>query len=494
LKVDALLFIEDKLTDKEIILNNIFFPESIEKKLEEIGSIDEIYYSLPDSYSGKLKAARKSIKRDDRDDIAFWKELFRKTGSDHMIKIFVDSPFLDPEIIKEMLDIHLNNLAEFTYSENLPSGFSCEIFSKDLIDTIPETGEKTLALSDVIKSNINQFDVELYYREPDIRNKRISFRSCNARDKKIMENIHTHLERIPTYSEIEDTINLHPELIYLGPSYLEIELTGRCELDCIFCYRKTLKEVHEDIAVDLYKKILSDLKYFNLPYSVCLGGSGEPMMHNNFYEILELTEKEDLIQNIVIETNGIYADSNFKNFLLSRNDPRIKLIFNLNGLDEETYHSIHGFDGFRKAFNNITSIAESINGSKTVYLQIMKINETEEYLDRYYDFWEKYKIPIILQKQNTFIGRIADRRYSDLSPLERAPCWHLQRDLYILSDGRVAFCKQDVDGAHSTGSITSEDIKEIWARSIKHFLNDYKSDYATSPDCKSCDEWYTFNL
>jgi hypothetical protein len=54
-------------------------------------------------------------------------------------------------------------------------------------------------------------------------------------------------------------------------------------------------------------------------------------------------------------------------------------------------------------------------------------------------------VPIILQKQNVYLGRVEDRRYSDLSPVERIPCWHLQRDLFILSDGTVGFCKQDVD-------------------------------------------------
>ena len=494
LKVDALLFVDNELTDTELILNKNFFPEIIAEKLEGIELIDEVYYSIPAAYSGKLKASKKILKRDDRNDIEFWKELFQKIGADHIVKIFADSPFLDPEIIDEMLNLHLSNLAEFTYSENLPPGFSCEIISRELIETIPETEEKTVPLSDVIKSNINQFDVELYYREPDIRNKRITFRSGNARDRGIMENTHAHMKRTPLYSEIADTINIHPELLYLGPSYVEIELTGRCDLECIFCYRNILAEVHGDMEVDVYKKILSDLRSFNLPYSICLGGSGEPLMHNHFYEIVELAEKEDLMQNIVIETNGIHADANFKSFLLSRNDSRVKLICNCNGLDNETYRSIHGFDGFEKAFNNITAIAEALNDRESVYLQIMKINETEEYLDRYYDFWEKYKIPIILQKQNTYIGRIEDRRYSDLSPLERTPCWHLQRDMYILSDGRMAFCKQDVDGVNAKGNLADESIKELWAKSKEHFLNDYKADYAKSPDCKSCDEWYTFNL
>ena len=107
-------------------------------------------------------------------------------------------------------------------------------------------------------------------------------------------------------------------------------------------------------------------------------------------------------------------------------------------------------------------MAELNSGAERVYIQIMKINETDEfgkendiksYLDKYYDFWEGEKIPIILQKQNIYFGRIPDRRYSDLSPVKRTPCWHLQRDLYILSDGTVSFCKQDIDGETSYGNV-----------------------------------------
>ena len=106
---------------------------------------------------------------------------------------------------------------------------------------------------------------------------------------------------------------------------------------------------------------------------------------------------------------------------------------------------LHGTDRFETVLQNILGLAETARDR--LYVQIMKINETEPFLDAYYDFWEKHKIPIILQKQNTFLGRIQDRRYSDLSPLDRIPCWHLQRDLYITADGGVSFCKQDVDGA-----------------------------------------------
>jgi spiro-SPASM protein len=493
LKVSALLYIDNNLTDSDLTFAGLYLPEELKNRLSSKDIFTEIIYSVPELYSGKLDG-NEIFKRHDKDDVTFWKKVFSGTKADHIVKIFCDSPFLDMDIISEMVNTHTKYLAEFTYSENLPSGFACEIVSKELIDALPETGEKTLPLGQVIKSNINKFDVELYYKEPDIRNKRLSFRTANPREKQILLNIFTTASAIPKYSEVKNIIDRNPGDLYLSPSYVEIELTGRCDLDCIFCFRKSLKTLNSDMETGLFKKILKDMSFFRLPYSICFGGSGEPMMHKNFFEILDITRSEGLVENIIIETNGILADGNYKNYLVNSKDKRLKTIFNINGMDEDTYKAIHGGDYFNTVSQNITSIKEAVSIDDSIYIQIMKINETEQFLDRFYDFWEKYKIQIILQKQNTFLGRIKDRTYSDLSPLERTPCWHLQRDFNVLSDGSATFCKQDVNGDYVRGNLNKDSISQIFAKSKNSFLNDYNKNFETNPDCASCNEWYTFNL
>ncbi len=493
MKISALLYIDNNLTDIDLTFAGLYLPSELKNRLSSSEIITETIYSVPESYAGNLSGTG-IFKRQDKDDVSFWKKLFTDTKADHIIKIFCDSPFMDMEIIGDMINAHTGYLAEFTYSENLPSGFACEIVSRELINALPDTGEKTLPLGQVIKSNINKFDVELYYKEPDIRNKRLSFRTGNPREKKILENIYKLGSRIPEYSAVKNIIDRNPGALYLSPSYVEIELTGRCDLDCIFCFRKTLNTVHGDMGMDFFKKVLLDMRSFGLPYSVCFGGSGEPMMHGNFFEILDSARSEDHIENIVIETNGILAGDNYKNYLVNSKDKRLKTIFNVNGMDQETYKTIHGGDYFNTVFRNITSIKEAINDNDSIYIQIMKINETEQFLDRFYDFWEKYKIRIILQKQNTYMGRIEDRTYSDLSPLERTPCWHLQRDFNVLSDGRAMFCKQDVNGDFARGNLNENSISQIFEKSKDSFLNDYNKKLSANPDCASCNEWYTFNL
>ncbi|MBP7734766.1 MAG: spiro-SPASM protein [Spirochaetes bacterium] len=490
MKADILLYIESATSDSDLSFLDMYLPELLARRIQGTVQNCSVYYSVPPSYQGKLSGTASCIVRSGHDDVAFWKELFARTGSDHICKIYADSPFLDPSIIGEMMDLHLTYLAEFTYSENLPAGFSCETVSKELIAAIPELKEQTLPLAQVIKSNLNQFDIEIYYKDPDIRDKRISFRSANRRDALIMERIYRLGSSIPSYESLKGIIEEHPEVLHVGPSYLEIELTGRCDLECLFCYRNSLKQHHGDMEKNSVALVLEQMKPFGLPYTICFGGSGEPLMHPNVYEILSMVAGDPLVETIIVETNGLYADVNYRTHLGSSGE-KIKTIVNINGYNSETYGKLHGKEFFDRVHQNILGLAESATGR--LYIQIMKINETEPFLDSYYDYWEKLKIPIILQKQNTYLGRIPDRRYSDLSPLDRIPCWHLQRDLYITADGTVTFCKQDVDGNCAQGTMGSSTLAEIWEKKRQAFINDYRKQYPAMPDCKSCDEWYTFN-
>lgn len=501
MSIDVLFLVENGVTDSDLEFEKTFIPDALKKRVESVISGSRFFYSLPAEYNGKLKDYPGTFTRNDDNDLLFWKRIFRETKAEHIAAIKGDSAFFDPEVLVEMGDVHLKYLAEFTFSENLPEGYSCEIYSSTLMEQVPEFKEKTLPLEKVIKSNINQFDVELFYKEPDIRDKRISFRSSVPRERKIMENLYRLKREVPRYRDIRGIIESEPQVLFNGPSYVEIEITGECSLDCMFCYRKSLKKTHGIMDRTVLIKILEEMRGYGLPYTVCFGGSGEPMDHPEFYAFMDLAVSEPLVEQLVIETNGIKADLNFKNYL--EKNEKVKVIINSNGLDNKSYTRFHGGDYYGKVFNNLISMAELNENEERVYIQVMKINETDEfenegetktYLDKFYDFWEKQKVPIILQKQNTYFGRITDRRYSDLSPIKRVPCWHLQRDLYILSDGTVSFCKQDIDGDTPYGNITGTSLHDILEKQKQSFISDYKGNLCTSPDCSSCDEWYTFNF
>lgn len=494
MKTAAVLYCEDGFNDDQLDFGGGSALSFLEAAVSRVEGINDIRISLPASYKGALSARSDAIVRSD-DDIASWKKCAAETGADHLVKIFADSPFIDSSVIAEMLKTHLSYSAEFTYSENLPSGLSCEITSCELIRSLPDTQEKRLPLSQVVRSNINQFDVELYYKAPDLRDKRISFRTSNARDRKIMEALLKADGGVPSYEKLKSLIEQHCEALYVGPSYLEIELTGRADLTSVYSYCGAIREPRGDMDPALFSKLIADMRDFNLPYSVCLGGAGDPLLHPSFMECLDAVLAEKLVQTVFVETDGLAMDDSFVLYLRGKNDPRVKIIVDMSGFDDQTYAKLHGSDAFQKILRNIISVRD-LFGEKSdrLFVQIMKVRETENLIDQYYDFWEAQKVQIILQKHNSYLGAIEDRRYYDLTPLDRVPCWHLQRDLFVLADGRVGFCKQDINGDCSAWSASAAALSEIWENRRQLFISDYKGRRSTRPDCVKCDEWYTFNM
>ena len=160
MKVDAVIYVDDGCTEDNLMFRGAFVPDEMWKRLSSVRALNEIVFAIPHGYAGKLPEGAKSFTRNERDDISFWKRLFSETGAEHVVRIPADSPFLDASIVNEMIDLHLKYLSEYTYSENLPQGFSCEIMGRELVESIPQSLEKMLPLGEVVRSNINQFDVE----------------------------------------------------------------------------------------------------------------------------------------------------------------------------------------------------------------------------------------------------------------------------------------------------------------------------------------------
>ena len=100
----------------------------------------------------------------------------------------------------------------------------------------------------------------------------------------------------------------------------------------------------------------------------------------------------------------------------------------------------------------------------------------------------------MLQKYNRYIDLMPERRISDMTPLERFACWHLRRDLFIRSDGSVAFCKQDLSNQQERGHLDDSSLLEIWKNSSQYWADHIKGDYNHKPNCRECDEYFTFNF
>ena len=99
---DLLVFVKDGLDDSALTFRDQFIPDGIEKLNSSLTETGKTLFSVPESYSGALSGRDNTLIRSGTDTPQYWKDLFSTTGSDHIISVAGDAPFLDTSIISEM--------------------------------------------------------------------------------------------------------------------------------------------------------------------------------------------------------------------------------------------------------------------------------------------------------------------------------------------------------------------------------------------------------
>jgi spiro-SPASM protein len=445
--------------------------------------------------------------------------LLKKIFSDKNIEsvYYLDSifPVADMALTKKLNEIHGEYCADYSFIENAPAGLTGVFFSRSLFEAMQiEEGERSetpdidnaipdsmpVGLREYVEKNINHFHVEIHYEHPDLRILRLDFSGKTLRSIQSCADVFKEYGAIHDYYiELEKLYNKNPELLHHFPSYLELEIYGGCEFACSFCARQFVSN-HDDQMMtpgdieNIVKFIDSGLG----DTSVALGGLGEPLEHPKAGEILGALLSQKFIPAIVVETNGRHLDKIF--FILDHPEiHKLRIVVNINSITG--YEQMHGAKSGDKeiVIKNIERCRDLLaqkneSFKKNIYIQTLKILDNEKELDEIYDLADKTGISFLLQKYNSYVGLMPEKRVSDMTPLERFFCWHLRRDLYIKADGGVVYCKQDAQNSKIRGNIRNTPIEEIWKTTIDDWKNNYGNRYPEIPDCKNCDEYYTFNM
>lgn len=129
-----------------------------------------------------------------------------------------------------------------------------------------------------------------------------------------------------------------------------IEVSGKCNMDCIFCGYRERKTDHMEFG--LFKQIIEQIHTNNLAGSVILGGGGEPALHPRILDILRFIKSKKLFVNMY--TNGLILT------------PRRYKEISSTGVDLITV-SIHNLSkksfAYRKAGIDYTSYMRNITDS-----------------------------------------------------------------------------------------------------------------------------------
>lgn len=267
-----------------------------------------------------------------------------------------------------------------------------------------------------------------------------------------------------------------------------IEITNVCNLNCSFCQK--IDRQLEFMNVETFKTIIKDIKEYT-DY-IYLHVKGEPLLHKEIYNFIDIAGKEGLKVNIT--SNGTILNHK---------------ILELEGLRQFNF-SLHSFEeesGINKT-DYIQSILEYSKEAKAkgkiVSLRLWNIEDEslrEKNRDVLTQIEEFYGISLDLDKFVRGRGvKLEDKIYLNFEEVfvwpnlnnkfysEKGFCYGLNTHLGVLVDGTVIPCCLDDNGVINLGNIKNNTLKEILdSERTKNIIEGFKNRICTEELCKRCE-------
>ena len=301
-----------------------------------------------------------------------------------------------------------------------------------------------------------------------------------------------------------------------------IALLNRCNLSCPYCFAHSYTGMErEDIDTSVFKELLD---FVSSEGEVGIIG-GEPFLHKNINELLELALDDFRIRRVIVFTNGIFMDKSRELF----KNPKLELLVNVNSSKQI------GKESFRRMVKNLED-AKDIMGIFRVSLGINIYKENQdfsEFLDIASKIGAKRVRVSLVLPQDRSEGSIAYFKrmkktlldfYRELSLLGACPCYdcnaipecvfseeekdflstlphesQFEREIFM---GKRSVCSPVIDlypdktatrcfGMYDSKRVKIDEFKSI--NDLKnYFFKEIDCRLVNTPSCKECESCYGY--
>jgi spiro-SPASM protein len=419
---------------------------------------------------------------------------------------WADCPFLDGALAAKIAKRHIEYAAEYSYADGWPQGIAPELLNAStaafLLKLNGESEEpvKRDTLFSVLQRDINSFDIETEISDVDLRAYRITLAADNKRNTLLLKRF---IESgWVDYNSAEKLILEKPQLLRTLPAFFPIMVTDKCPPPsmaggtCAICphSRGLSKDIAKDgkeMSLSTFNGIIERIAEFADDAVIDLSFWGELSMHCQKIELIEAVLKHDKL-SLIIETCGIgWSSADIEKIAA--------LVANVRRA-QPTLSWIVSFDGATDINNSeknefVKNLLPHFGND--VYVQALRYKGNEEDIEKFYRTWKEQNVNVIIQKYDYFCAREPDIRAGDIRPVIRNACWHIMRDMPILIDGSVPFCRETIvrkkrEKNDIIGNIISESPDVIWERGDSLYKKHCDNQYGKF--CEVCDEYYTYNF
>jgi len=300
-------------------------------------------------------------------------------------------------------------------------------------------------------------------------------------------------------------------IVWGMPISYSIEPTNHCNLKCPECPSGlgALTRPLGLLNLNDFKKWIDQIK--DTGFYVQLFFQGEPYINKQLPEMIKYAQQKNIY--VSISTNGHFVSDKNVDYVLE-NAPD-KLIYSVDGLDEESYQKYRVGGTFEQADRGLRLLIKKRNELKKkkplVEFQFIVMKQNEHQLDdvkKYCDEVEVDKLVIKTMQISSYENALKFlpnnpkyRRYIveannfRIKSKLKNHCFALWRTAVITWDGKVVPCCFDKDAEFTLGFLNQNSFYDIWTSDVyKKFRSAVLGNRRKINICTNCTEGLKINI
>lgn len=193
------------------------------------------------------------------------------------------------------------------------------------------------------------------------------------------------------------------------PSYLEIEVTSRCNLKCIMCEHTYWSEPNRDVTFEEFKNVVDQfpkLKWIGLT------GLGESFLNRDFMKMLQYVKSKNIYAEFY--DTFYFINSEIAKELIELSVDKIYVSF--DAATKETYEKIRVGSNFERVVNNIRNFMQIRKEKKKYFPEVVfhyiinkfNIQEIPRYIELVHSLAEGERAAILFTRMSHGYKEVAD--------------------------------------------------------------------------------------
>lgn len=275
-------------------------------------------------------------------------------------------------------------------------------------------------------------------------------------------------------------------------SKIYVEITNVCNLKCKFCLETNREK--RFMQIDEFEMVINKIKgYTDL---ILLHVKGEPLLHPNLKEMLDICDKNGIKVNITTNTTLL-----FKNVrTLAQSKALRQLNLSIHDLEQNGIVNENEFEKIVKVVNEIKMLNEELIISYRLW-NMGKIGENKRNCSFLKILEKEYKVPDIYEKclensfvelgKKIFLNQDIEFKWPNMNDeiiSKVGKCYGLKNQVAILANGDVVPCCLDTNGDINLGNIFIQDFQEILdSLKAKRIIDGFNNSRLVEELCKRCD-------